>query len=275
MNIQELTKRIRLPEAAGKTVEQVQITETEYQEQKQIFDRNLEEFIDEWKNRENKYEWALKFYLMLSCETYEAYKEKGIADEIFDRTFYDITIWCDECYRKYQIYGLEEIGWIAQSVKMNLFRLGRLQFEPYVLKEDLKCKSGILKRGTEVLNVHIPAGEPLDHEKCLESFKMAEHFFEEDGKTHIYMCDSWLLSPRLKEVLGVESNILKFQNMFEIVKIYETYPQAEQRVFLDVEKDKQQYPEDTSLRKKLKQYLIEGKNPGIGVGIIENIDIFI
>ena len=37
-------------------------------EQKQIFDRNLEEFIDKWKNRENKYEWALKFYLMLCCE---------------------------------------------------------------------------------------------------------------------------------------------------------------------------------------------------------------
>ena len=36
-------------------------------------------------------------------------------------------------------------------------------------------------------------------------------------------------------------------------------------------KDKQQYPEDTGLRKKLKKYLIEGKNPGIGVGIIENI----
>ena len=49
---------------------------------------------------------------------------------------------------------------------------------------------------------------------------------------------------------GEESNILKFQDTFEIVKIYETYPQAEQRVFLDVKKDKQQYPEDTGLRKK-------------------------
>ena len=67
MNIQELEKRIKLPEAAGKAVDQIKITEAEYQEQKQIFDRNLEEFIDKWKNRENKYEWALKFYLMLCC----------------------------------------------------------------------------------------------------------------------------------------------------------------------------------------------------------------
>ena len=43
MNIQELEKRIKLPEAAGKAVDQIKITEAEYQEQKQIFDRNLEE----------------------------------------------------------------------------------------------------------------------------------------------------------------------------------------------------------------------------------------
>lgn len=49
MNIQELEKRIELPEAAGKTVELIKITDVEYREQKQIFDRNLEEFIDKWK----------------------------------------------------------------------------------------------------------------------------------------------------------------------------------------------------------------------------------
>ena len=39
MNIQELEKRIKLPEAAGKAVDQIKITEAEYQEQKQIFDK--------------------------------------------------------------------------------------------------------------------------------------------------------------------------------------------------------------------------------------------
>ena len=70
---------------------------------------------------------------------------------------------------------------------------------------------------------------------------------------------------------GEKSNIIRFQNLFEITKVHYAFPQAEQRVFLDVKKDKQQYPEDTGLRKKLKKYLIEGKNPGIGVGIIEKI----
>ena len=34
LNIQELEKRIKLPEAAGKAVDQIKITEAEYQEQK-------------------------------------------------------------------------------------------------------------------------------------------------------------------------------------------------------------------------------------------------
>ena len=271
MDIQELERRIRLPEEAGRVAERMQINSAEYEEQKRLFDEDLNVFIENWKKREDKYEWALKFYLMLACDTHKIYNEKGIAEDIFDRSFYDITIWCKECYRKYRRYGLEEVWWIAQSVKMNLYRLGRLQFEPYSLNKDIKTSAGILKQGIHVLNVHIPAGESLDYEKCLESFRMAETFFKNNQDKNLYLCDSWLLSPRLKEVLEDESNILKFQNMFEIVSVYESYPQAEQRVFLDVKEDKSQYPEDTSLRKRLKRYLLDGKNPGIGIGVIENI----
>lgn len=269
MEIRELGKRIHLPEEAIRTAESVVIAEKEYEVQKKLFDKNLNEFIEGWKKRKQKYEWVLTFYLRLSCETYERYKKAQIAEEIFDQTFYDITIWCEECYRKYQVYGLEEVWWIAQSIKMNLYRLGRLQFEPYILEEDLEVPSGIWKKGTKVLNVHIPAGEPLEYEKCIESFEMAEKFFAHEQNENRYMCDSWLMSPRLKEILNKESNILKFQNLFEIVKVYEAYPQAEQRVFQDIKEDKNLYPEDTSLRKRMKRYLLDGKNPGIGIGIIE------
>ena len=51
MNIQELEKRIKLPEAAGKAVDQIKITEAEYQEQKQIFDKENPEWADFFKDR--------------------------------------------------------------------------------------------------------------------------------------------------------------------------------------------------------------------------------
>ena len=82
---------------------------------------------------------------------------------------------------------------------MKLFRLGRLQFEPGVLEETLESKKIKLPKGSRVLNVHIPAGKKMDYDACMESFKEAEKFF---GDTYAaYMCDSWLLSPVLKEFL--------------------------------------------------------------------------
>lgn len=272
MGIEELMERIALPEEARQVVRKENMAEAEYTEEKQLFYKDFPVLLENWKKEigKEKYTRALVLYLRLACEVYPKYREKGIGDEIFDKTFYDITIWCEECYRKRQVYGLEELWWLAQSVKMNLFRLGRLQFEPVVLENDVKMdREGLsISAGTKVLNVHIPAGEPLDYEACLDSFRLAEAFF---GKNQIYMCDSWLLSPHLKEVLSEKSNILKFQNLFTVIKVYHAYPQAEQRIFQNVIENKQKYPEDTSLRRRAKAYILSGKDLGIGIGFIENI----
>ena len=279
MGIEELMERISLPEEARRVVRKENMTETVYTEEKQLFYDDFPVFLENWKKEtgKEKYVCALALYVRLACEVYPKYREKEIEDEIFDKTFYDITIWCEECYRKHQVYGLEELWWLAQSVKMHLFRLGRLQFEPVVLEKDVKVdregqdtqnKKISISAGTKVLNVHIPAGEPLDYEACLDSFRLAEAFF---GKNQIYMCDSWLLSPHLKEVLSEKSNILKFQNLFTVIKVYHAYPQAEQRIFQNVIENKQEYPEDTSLRRRAKAYILSGKDLGIGIGFIKNI----
>lgn len=279
MRIEELMERISLPEEARQAVRKENLTEAEYTEEKQLFYDDFPVFLENRKKEtgKEKYVHALALYVRFACEVYPKYREKGIEDEIFDKTFYDITIWCKECYRKHQVYGLEELGWLAQSVKMNLFRLGRLQFEPVVLEKDVKVdregqdsqnKKVSISAGTQVLNVHIPAGEPLDFEACLDSFRQAEAFF---GENQIYMCDSWLLSPHLKEVLPEDSNILKFQNLFTITSVYYAYPQAEQRIFQNVIENKQEYPEDTSLRRRAKAYILSGKDLGIGIGFIDDI----
>ena len=198
-------------------------------------------------------------------EVYEEYQRKGISDKIFDDTFYDITIWCEECFRKYGFYGIEEAEWVANSIRMKLFRLGRLQFEPAVLEETYESEHVKLLEGSNVLNVHIPAGGKMDFDACLKSLKAAEEFF---GDTYeAYMCDSWLLSPVLKEFISETSNIIRFQNLFEIVKVHHDYPQGEERIFNDVRSDKENYPEESILQKKAKEYVLSGKDLGIGVGV--------
>lgn len=251
MNMNELAERIHLPREALEILAH-EIEENDYRSAKALFYEDMEQFIAAWKEKSDRYAWALRFYCRIAAEIYGEYKWQGIEDTVFDQTFYDITIWCRECHRKYGEYGIDEIWWIGQSAKMKLFRLGRLQFEP----DDEKG----------VLNVHIPAGEPLNALACKESFEQAESFFDEKYKA--YVCESWLLSPRLKELLPGGSNILLFQQLFEIQNISYEYPQAEERIFGEILEQKENYPEDTSLRKIAKQYILSGNDIGIGHGFI-------
>lgn len=261
MELQELMTRIHLPKESQKVVEQYMLSQEKYRNQKELFYQDTRRFLEEWKTSEDHLQWILAFYLKLALEVHEEYQKQGISEKIFDDTFYDITIWCEECYRKYGYYGLEEAGWIAFSIKMKLFRLGRLQFEPMLLSEDMVGKTGILKAGTSVLNVHIPAGEKLDIEECKKSFEQAEAFF---GNTYeAYVCDSWLLSPVLKEFLPESSNIVCFQNLFEVVKVHYRFPQAEQRIFQDIREDKENYPEKTVLQKRQNNIFFLEKTSGL------------
>ena len=115
-----------------------------------------------------------------------------------------------------------------------------------------------------MIHVHVPEGESLSREGCEASFAWADRFFDSSYK--LYDCESWLLSPALKELLEKESGILQFQNCFEIQSVNLENRQAEERVFGRILEDPEAYPENTSLQKALKNYLSEGKKPGVGYG---------
>ena len=264
MNIQEVMNRIKLCKEAQEHVMHHLMEENVYRQKRQLFFENEADFFCEWEKDEERFQWILPFYLQLACEVYEEYQSKGISGQVFNDTFSDITIWCEECFRRNGFYGIEEVKWIANSICMRLFRLGRLQFEPLTLKENMIGETVNLPSGSSVLNVHIPAGEKMDYLACLDSFKKAEEFFGDSYAA--YMCDSWLLSPVLKEFLPENSNIVRFQNLFEIIRVYYDYPQGEGRIFQDVREDKENYPENSRLQRAAKKYILNGKDLGIGVG---------
>ena len=192
----------------------------------------------------------LSLYVRFATDLYKAYVEKEIPDEVYDATFSDFTIWYRHCVKERKKIGLCEEQWLKLHLKMKLFRLGRLQFEP---DEEQK-----------VIHVHVPEGESLSREGCEASFAWADRFFDSSYK--LYDCESWLLSPALKELLEKESGILQFQNCFEIQSVNLENRQAEERVFGSILEDPEAYPENTSLQKALKNYLSEGKKPGAGYG---------
>ena len=77
-------------------------------------------------------------------------------------------------------------------------------------------------------------------------------------------CESWLLSPVLKDLLPPDSRILRFQRVFDLTPgsgdereavlqwVFRLTPSQQQGVSLDA------LPENTSLQKNLKRFLLSG-----------------
>jgi hypothetical protein len=121
----------------------------------------------------------------------------------------------------------------------------------------------ILKPGDLVQNVHIPQGEKLDYEMCLKSMEEAKRFFAEhfpDIKFFAQITSTWLLDVNLEHILPLESNIIKFMKLFEKVPVHSEVPMIFERVFgfgFDI-KDLESAPENTSLQRNLKKYVLNG-----------------
>ncbi len=250
-SVTEFMEEIQLPEEGKEVVLNTSMIESIYLEWKYLFYHDAHSFFKRLSEEEKQEELALYLYVRFAVDAHGNWQARGIIDEIYYDTMKDITIWCLDCERKKGVYGLSETKWLSLHIKGKIFQLGRLQFE---------------LEGT-LIHVHIPEGSSLEPSICDESFAKAEEFFDESYQT--YDCDSWLLSSELKKICPEDSNIIRFQNRFDVQKVTHPFLQAEERVFGEIREDKTSYPEDTSLQRALKLYVLDGKEPGMGYGIIK------
>ena len=186
----------------------------------------------------------------MACKVYDLYIEANISDKVFWDTFIDIRLWCENAEKEYGVLGIKEYEWFYRHIDMVLFRFGRLQFED---------------TGTEI-NIHIPQGAPLIWEDCEKSIKMARDYW---GNDKTFVCHSWLLYPGLEELLDENSNIKQFRKRFHVIKTDYNEREAEWRIFGEVKKNVTEYPENTMLQKKVKNYLLNGKCLGNGYAILK------
>ena len=210
----------------------------------------------------------LRFYLDWAVKLKEQYDAIGIPEQVFWDGMKDMAIWAEDYRDKHGVPGFAEWGWVATTLSMKVFRLGRLQFEPMQLETAVVCDGRTYPAGTPVLNVHIPAGEPLDVAEVRAAMDYAPRFFQTyfQKTCTLFYCHSWLLSPQLKELLPEESRILQFQNLFSVCEV-DQERQAEERVFGYLADDPKTYPEETSLQKKMKASILAGKTFGMGCGV--------
>ncbi len=201
----------------------------------------------------------------------EQYKLKGISDDILYDTLSDIGRWLDIWSElKGKLY-LGETSWLERHLNMKLFKLGRLQFAFGTSEYDIAEKK--IKKGDNVIEIHIPAAGPLLKEECEKSLAMAKKFFEEFYPEYNYKyftCHSWLMDSALKNILKADSNILEFQDMFEIFMPEESYSILKYIFKWDTTKESLKYCDVTSgFAQKVKEWVENNKKFYEAIGVIE------
>lgn len=232
------------------------------------------------KDRKRGAALCLAAALLISEDAFSRYRALGIPEEVFYDTFGDISVWVETAKREERIDGLLEISWIRHCLYLNIFKLGRMQYQFY--KTDY-IPSGLslfqiakapIKNKMPVLNIHIPEGGRLEFSECKSSVDTARKFFADFFPDYGYkgfVCDSWLLDPRNGEFMNPESNIMKFPDLFcTVFKTHKTNKEIIRRLW-GAQNERRNYillPEDTDLQRRTKKYLLSGGKTGSGYGFI-------
>jgi hypothetical protein len=154
------------------------------------------------------------------------FRERNIPNEIAQATLADLGRNVRVHRKREGVGGLGVAWWLMLHFRGMIYQLGRLQFERSLLGErgaEGAAKLGIAARPDDhVLSIHIPdfCG-PMTPEACDASIAEAHTFFSThfpEESVRAGVCSSWLLDPQLKEYLHPASNIIRFQDRFQMLE---------------------------------------------------------
>lgn len=200
--------------------------------------------------------YILAEMLSVACHTYESYQRMGIEDDIFIATMRFCTRFIEEHKKTYGDYAFEWAWWFVRQLAMQEFRIRELEYE-FVDGDKRK------------IYIHIPSGARMTPGCIQKSFAeyrdFLEKYYPQWMDVHWY-CESWMLSPVLKQLLPKSSNILLFQELFEIVSVnYESMAVLDW-VYPGEKADFASLSEHTSLQRNMKRLLLNGEKVGWAEG---------
>ena len=193
---------------------------------------------------------------IISNYSYEEYRKRNISNDIFVATMKFCTRFLHEYHQTFQTYKFVWEQWFPRQISLNEYRIGALEYE-FVDAENRE------------IEVHIPSDADLRKRSVAQSIKdfntfRAKHY--PGWKTVKLTCNTWMLMPELKEMLGKESNIIAFQNLFEIDTVDYDATWYMKWIFPGIENIDESLPERTTLQRKMKKYLLDGKKFGVAKG---------
>jgi len=222
----------------------------------------------------HEYTGALLLVICLTKQLKVYYEAEKINEQIWYTSMCDLKFKLLECKDVYDIWGTFVAGWFDRFFNVTRFGINRLQFElvPFHSQAGYTRKGITLKPGDQVINVHIPrTGTRLDRESVVKSYEEAAVFFRERYQLEYiaFVCSSWLLYPRNKEVLSPQSNLYAFISDFDIIESGDSKDyRGVWRLFdKNYEGDVEMLPQDSSLRRTYADWIRKGEKVGWGYGV--------
>lgn len=202
--------------------------------------------------------------LRIAVLQWPKWQAKGIPEEIYRDTMAFATRYLKDGMKTYGRWHFSAPWWFPRQLAMELFRVGTLEYELVSPQEE----------GRKVY-LHIPTDVSLAPEALDDSFRrfraFASSFYPEWEHAPIFL-DSWLMSPAIRPLLPEGSRILALQDRFEFESadpesmgaVVWVFPGCKGRPF-------EELPEDTTLQKRMKAFLLAGRKPGWATGRLKNV----
>ena len=211
-------------------------------------------------------------YMAASGYTRETYHKFGIPDSILYDSFNCLPEKMETLKRFKGYWGYPSVIWPVRIAGLEIFRIGRLSYAMERAPQDIFADGKVLiPKGGTYVHIHIADNDKLIG--CAESINAARTFFADfypQYKDTVFYTRTWLLDPRLSEILSENSNILQFQKAFRIFGKIDGEEQILSRVFGTVEENFDEYSAENSLQRGILSYLKSGKRLGSGMGYTLN-----
>ena len=215
---------------------------------------------------------GMKLFAAQSMEALLAlheYEERGIGHDIFLATMAFMARFSKEAFVRRGRAEWTWGWWFPRQLALKEFRLGALEYEMTEGAAFGGKPSGGDKRR---IFLHIPADADLSDGAVDASLAEARAFFCKYFPAFAdaeYVCESWMLSPALGEILPGTSRVRRFSERFFVVFWEEDSPAFRDWIFPSaVTAPAEELPEETSLQRAVKRHLLAGGKIGWAEGVL-------
>lgn len=216
---------------------------------------------------------GMKLFAAQSMEALLAlreYEKRGIGREIFLATMAFMARFSGETFVRRGRAEWTWGWWFPRQLALQEFRLGALEYEMTEGAAFGGKPSGGNKRR---IFLHIPADADLSDGAVDASLATARAFFSKYFPAFAdaeYVCESWMLSPALSEIMPETSRVRRFSERFSVAFWEEDSPAFRDWIFPSaVTAPAEKLPEETSLQRAVKRHLLAGGKVGWAEGVLK------